>query len=140
MILQKYEDAIDNFNKVIESDPNFKEAVLNKGIALLNLSQNEDAIEHLNKVIEIDPNYKEAYLYKGEALWDLKQYQDAIEFFNKVIELDPTFIKRFTCDNCDKSGIIPRYKCSICLDYDLCEKCQKNGAHIIENHVLYKVY
>jgi len=73
-------------------------------------------------------------------LWYLEKYEDAIELFNKAIELDPIIRNGVRCDNCDKSGIIPRHKCSICFDYDLCEECKNNGAHNIENHVLYKVY
>ena len=34
------------------------------------------------------------------------------------------------CDGCGKNPIQGlRYKCSICEDYDLCEKCLDNGVH-----------
>ena len=35
-----------------------------------------------------------------------------------------------TCDGCDKVPIVGfRYKCVVCIDYDLCGSCDKAGKH-----------
>lgn len=42
------------------------------------------------------------------------------------------------CDGCGMSPIVgTRYKCLVCPDYDLCEKCESNGKHPVE-HALVK--
>jgi len=35
-----------------------------------------------------------------------------------------------TCDGCSQSPIVgARFKCTVCHDYDLCEKCEAKGTH-----------
>ncbi|KHN74386.1 Sequestosome-1 [Toxocara canis] len=34
-----------------------------------------------------------------------------------------------TCDMCDKGIAGIRYKCAVCDDFDLCEKCERSGQH-----------
>ena len=37
---------------------------------------------------------------------------------------------KFICDGCDMTPIKGiRYMCSVCSNYDLCEKCERNGVH-----------
>lgn len=44
-----------------------------------------------------------------------------------------------TCDGCLVSPIVGnRYKCTVCYDYDLCEKCEAEGAHEA-NHPMLKL-
>jgi len=41
-----------------------------------------------------------------------------------------------TCDNCDETPVGIRYKCSVCADFDLCEKCEPLGVHNPEHPFL----
>ncbi len=118
-------------------DENDSKAYDLKAAILSKLNKNEDSIICLDKVIEIDSKFSSAYKRKGYALWNLKKYEDAIIFFNKARELNPERSKYY-CNYCDGYDSYPRYKCSICLDYDLCEKCEKKRVHN-EEHVLYKL-
>lgn len=35
-----------------------------------------------------------------------------------------------TCDNCDKYPIVgKRYRCLICVNFDICEKCENETIH-----------
>jgi len=42
---------------------------------------------------------------------------------------EPIMHYGITCDNCDETPIGIRYKCSVCADFDLCEKCEPLGVH-----------
>ena len=56
------DEAINNYNKAIELNPNYTEAYFNKGICLSNQQKKEEAIEVFNKAIEIANNDAELYL------------------------------------------------------------------------------
>jgi len=45
-----------------------------------------------------------------------------------------------TCDGCNQAPIVgTRYKCTVCHDYDLCEKCEAKGTHDA-THPLVKMF
>ena len=56
---QKYDEALEHFNKTIKLSPNDKLAYFNKGIVLFLLKEYNAAIEFFNKTIELDPNYSD---------------------------------------------------------------------------------
>jgi len=84
-----FEDAIEEFNKAIELDPNNPGYHTGKGLALHELHRYEEAIEEFDKAIERDPNNPIVHNNKGNALCELHRYEEAIEEYNKAIELDP---------------------------------------------------
>jgi len=43
------------------------------------------------------------------------------------------------CDNCDEQIVGIRFKCAICPDYDLCEKCEKLGT-VHKHHAFARLY
>ena len=44
-----------------------------------------------------------------------------------------------SCDNCKCQNIIgPRYKCTVCVNYNLCSKCEEISNHDI-NHIFVKI-
>lgn len=42
-----------------------------------------------------------------------------------------------TCDGCDGPVMGPRWKCSVCPDFDLCKPCKRKGIH--SDHVFCKI-
>lgn len=67
-----YDKALELFNKLLELNPNYDKAYLNKGwsvvilgVLLNRLSQFEEAILCFDKAIAINSKYDEAYYSKG---------------------------------------------------------------------------
>ena len=87
--LGRYEEAIEEFDKAIELDPNDPDYHYYKGIALYELHKYEEAIEEFDKAIELDPNDPVYHYNKGLALGELHKYEEAIKEFDKAIELNP---------------------------------------------------
>ena len=85
----KLEEAIKNYDKALELNPNLTEALFNKGICLCNLDKKNEAIEIFNKGIEINQNEPELYLQRGYCYFFLENFRKAIKDFNKAIELRP---------------------------------------------------
>lgn len=65
------------------------------------------------------------------------------EFFMPIAKLSRdaqanTLHENVVCNNCQAHPIQGiRYKCTVCGDYDLCEKCEGEGVH--PEHVLCKI-
>jgi tetratricopeptide (TPR) repeat protein len=68
---QRYEQAIPYYDRVLEIDPNYVEALYNKGAALDSLGKYNEAMQYIDRVLEIDPNYVEALNIK-KVLKDLQ--------------------------------------------------------------------
>ena len=51
--LERFQEAIECYDKAIELNPNYSNAYCNKGLALKNLKNHQDAIECYNKAIEL---------------------------------------------------------------------------------------
>jgi len=88
-MLGEYLAAIEDFNKAIELNPKYSDALNGRGLAKYRLGEYSAAIEDFNKAIELDPKDSTAFNNRGLAKYSLGEYSAAIEDFNKVIELDP---------------------------------------------------
>ncbi|CAK91023.1 unnamed protein product (macronuclear) [Paramecium tetraurelia] len=66
--LNKYQDAIECYNKAISINPNYDVIWYHKGNVLNNLNQHYEAIECYDKAISINPNYDVAWNNKGNYL------------------------------------------------------------------------
>jgi len=85
----KLEEAIDQYLKSIELNPEFDQSHYNLGVALFNLKRYDEAIEHFKKVINIDPESADAYFVWGKALFFLNKSSEAIEPLEKSLEINP---------------------------------------------------
>ncbi|KAM3129404.1 hypothetical protein pb186bvf_018478 [Paramecium bursaria] len=96
-LLQRYEESILMYDKVIQLNPENQDAYYFKGQnqfyligkCLLLLMRYEESIQMYNKVIQLKPDYQEAYYIKGLCLQLLLRYEEAIQMYNKVIQLNP---------------------------------------------------
>jgi tetratricopeptide (TPR) repeat protein len=86
--LDRYEQAIECFDKAIEIDAIDPKIWNGRGSVLGHLGKYEQAIECFDKAIEIDPNNVGILKNKGTALHYLAKYEQAIECFDKAIEID----------------------------------------------------
>jgi tetratricopeptide (TPR) repeat protein len=89
--LSAYIDAVKDFNKAIDANPNHLKAYYNRALAKGRLDDFKAAIVDLNKLVELDKNYVNAYY--SRAYWnDLSgSYDEAISDYKKVIELDASY-------------------------------------------------
>jgi len=87
--LCKYEDAIFNYDKTLQSDPKNIHALANKGAALSSLGRYQEAISYYDEALEIDPQYVIALNNKGNALSSLGRYQEAISYYDEALEIIP---------------------------------------------------
>ncbi len=71
-----YNQALINFDKAIEIDPESVEAYNNRGLILGIMGDYSSALADFNKSIQIDPNNSEAYKSRGITKLHLKQKTD----------------------------------------------------------------
>jgi tetratricopeptide (TPR) repeat protein len=84
----QYEEAVTQFEKVIESSPENARAYFYLGMAYDHLEKYLPAIRALNKAIELDPESPGAHNNRGWVYLKIKQYQNAITDFTREIELN----------------------------------------------------
>ena len=89
--IRKFEDAISDYNKLIELNPNSAFLYYSRGKANVHLEQYEDAVRDYNAAIRINPNYAEVYLDRGKANVHLEQYEDAVRDYNAAIRINPNY-------------------------------------------------
>lgn len=83
----KYKLAIQDFNRAIELDPYFTEAIHNRGLAKAELLDYVGAINDYNKVNKISPGLKKTFVNLGNAKFKLQDYEGAIADYSSAIEI-----------------------------------------------------
>jgi len=89
------DEAIAYFNKALDKDPNYVDALCNRGEAYVLKGNTDQAIKDFNKAMLIKPNYSRAYYDRGVAYVDKGDYTQAIADFSKAIKLKPDYAKAY---------------------------------------------
>ena len=84
-----FEDALEYFDKVLETNPNYWMAHYKKGFSLSQLGQYDKAIQCYDKSIQIFPKFIDANYQKGIAYDYLGNLEKAIESFEYALKIDP---------------------------------------------------
>lgn len=84
-----YQQAIEEFNRVINIDSEYVDAYCGIGIAYLNQKKYKEAIEAFEKATALDPDKPTAYYLLGKAYEETMNYEKAISAWNKFLALRP---------------------------------------------------
>jgi serine/threonine protein kinase/cytochrome c-type biogenesis protein CcmH/NrfG len=87
--MRNYEQAIYDYSKAIQLDPQYAEAHNNRSAAHLMMENYGQALVDCNRAIELAPDFIAAYVNRGIAHTGLRDYVKALADYDKVIELNP---------------------------------------------------
>lgn len=101
-MLKNYKAAIDDFDRIIESNPDFTIAYISRGVARFEDARLEEdqrlamrgiamAAADFDAATRLDHRLIHAWFNKGYILYSQRDYSQAGECFSKAIELDPEF-------------------------------------------------
>ena len=88
---KKFEEAINIYEKILESTPNHLDSNLNLGTVYFQTGNLEKASEFWNKAININPNIPEIHNNLATIYINRKDYAVAINYAKKAIEINPNF-------------------------------------------------
>ncbi|MBK9285985.1 MAG: tetratricopeptide repeat protein [Sphingobacteriaceae bacterium] len=90
--LNKIDEAIDSYTKILEKDENCFNCLYNLGAIHFEIKKdNKTALEFFSKTISKNPNYVEAYLARGLTYLNLKDKIAAKADFEMCLRLEPNY-------------------------------------------------
>ena len=98
MLQAKYDDALQNFQRVLHREPANALARVNVGYICLKKGIIGEAIEHLSRTIRLDNDRKAtlyAHYYLGLLYFEREMFDDAENFFRKAIVLGPNLVEAY---------------------------------------------
>lgn len=82
-------EAIEDFNRAIDLNPNLAEAFCNLGIAYRSVGDLPAALVAYERAIEITPSMVEAYCNKGVALKEAGRLEESIRTLKQAVSISP---------------------------------------------------
>jgi tetratricopeptide (TPR) repeat protein len=89
------DEAISDYNRTIEINPNSALAYNGRGDVYLYQGNLDEAISDYSQAIAIDPQFTEAYYNRGTAYMKQGSLEEAVEDFNKALEVNPNYAKAY---------------------------------------------
>jgi tetratricopeptide (TPR) repeat protein len=89
--MERYEDALADFNRAIELKPNYTWTIAHRGETYRQMERYQDALADFDRAIELKPNDAWTIARRGETYRQMERYQDALADFNQAIELEPKY-------------------------------------------------
>jgi len=86
---RNYEQAIIDYTRAIQLDPQYAEAYNNRSTAHLLMGNYGQAVVDCSQAIELAPEFVAAYVNRGIAYTGLRAYDQALADYAKALELDP---------------------------------------------------
>ena len=88
---QMYEEAINNFNKAIELDPEFGHAINLLAYTYSDMRNYDKAIEYLKRYASLSPGEANPFDSMGELYFKLGELDNALAKYQEALEVKPDF-------------------------------------------------
>lgn len=85
----RVEQAIQDLNQAIQTNPKDAAALLRRGTVLAGLGQIDEAIRDFNASLQVDATNPTAYLNRANAWLTKNDLRQAIDDYSRVLKLDP---------------------------------------------------
>lgn len=90
--LNKTDEAIAEYEVILQSDKNCQDCLYNLGAINLEIKHdNKKALEYFTKAIELNPNYVEAYFARGYTYSRMKDKTSATADYKMCLQLKPNY-------------------------------------------------
>jgi len=86
-----YNNAIKDFSRALEINPNYVDALINRGGAYAQLGRFNDALMDFNHALKLEKKDAELYSKRGEIYLQNNMHDQAIRDFTAAIVLNPMF-------------------------------------------------
>jgi len=86
-----YNNAIKDFSRAIEINPNYVDALINRGSAYSKLGRFNDALMDFNHALKFEKKDPELYNRRGEIYLQNNMFDQAIKDFTHAVVLNPMF-------------------------------------------------
>lgn len=87
-----YQQAVECFTTIIETDPNFAEGYNQRAIAYFMLEQWSQAIRDCKRTISLNPNHFGAFAGMGHVYVRLGKMDEALEAYKQALVINPNLI------------------------------------------------
>jgi protein O-mannosyl-transferase len=88
--------AIGDYNQAVLLNPEFYEALCNRGYVYKALGDLPAALTDFNVAISMHPEFADAYNNRGGILYAQQDFQSAILDFTKALEIKPAYLEAYT--------------------------------------------
>jgi len=91
LLLQQYEQAIQDLEKVIQLDATHKDAPYVLGKIFFQLKKYPEALKYLTVSIQLNPSHALSYNDRGLVKCQMRRFDEALNDFYQATQIDPTF-------------------------------------------------
>ena len=90
-----FEESLKHLDRTIELNPNYAEALINRGLIFLNKKDKSNALTDLEKAHQLKPHIKQIWHLVLNLKMDANDFENTISLAEKMVKLDPVDEKIF---------------------------------------------
>jgi tetratricopeptide (TPR) repeat protein len=98
---RRFENALREFDRILELNPIDKDALLHKGEILAKTGNRVSAIQTFEKILEFDPYSVDAQLHIAYVLGTERKHREAVQYYDRVLELDQNNAEAMLNKSCE---------------------------------------
>ncbi|MBO0718127.1 MAG: tetratricopeptide repeat protein, partial [Rhizobiales bacterium] len=83
------QEALESYNKALALQPDFPEALLNRGLIFHDLKEYGKALKNFDKALALRRGYPDAWFNRGNTLLDMGRCEEAVASYQRALAVDP---------------------------------------------------